>query len=404
MQTSNKQIATEAVFVGGLAAGVTVLLSPSAPWMASVALHPTWIGVLALSAFYGLRGLMIAAPIGWAWTALVAVVVGAGPGALAERVGGGADALALLICAAVAAAAMVHRNRHRELAERLAAAEKTSKSAATRAADLNALALSLQARQDRIDCSIAYWRSLATSLEGDSAEAAAQAALELCMARTGARAGLVRRIAGGRLHNLAWRGRWTNATPVPRDIFRDRTIDCAVAAGAIRTADETPGADVDDSDVAVPVYDTMTGELVAVVALRGIEFTRLGAGEIADLATVAGWVSPAIAREQKLHGQAVNDEQAVKGPSAKQVLLQVAKVANGADLVGADLQGDLTDDAAVGAGAAVAPLAAPASNAVATKQDSSASHHRSRAAVKVRRSASPASSDTTYHYVARKRK
>jgi hypothetical protein len=212
------------------------------------------------------------------------------------RIGAGSDALALLICSVVAGAAMVHRNRHRELTERLDRAEKIANGAAGRAGDLNNLAVQLQARQDRIDSSIAYWRDLASRLEGDDAGAAAQAALELCIARTGARAGVVRRIVGGRLQNLAWRGRWTNDMPVPRDIFADRTIDAAVSSNRLTIADEVPEVDADDSDVAVPVRSS-AGDLVGVLALRGAEYSRLGAGELADLTALAGWLAPAITPE-----------------------------------------------------------------------------------------------------------
>jgi hypothetical protein len=298
MPTSSRQIAAEAALAGGLAAGIAALIAPADPWLSSIAMHPTWLAVMALSAFYGLRGLALAAPIGWALVGTVAIVVGAPASSLAARLGAGSDALPLLVSMVVAGAAMVHRNRHRELAERLARAEKTASSAAGRSGDLNNLAVRLQARQDRLDCSISYWRDLAGRLEGDDPTAAAHAALELCLARTGASAGLVRRTVGGGLQNLAWRGRWTAEMPVPRDIFTDRTIDAAVAAGRVVLADEVPQVDADDSDVAVPVFAPDSGQtpgaMLGVLALRGAQHSRLGAGELADLVALAGWLAAAL--------------------------------------------------------------------------------------------------------------
>ncbi|HUH02793.1 MAG TPA: hypothetical protein VML75_12430 [Kofleriaceae bacterium] len=316
MPTSSRQIATEAALAGGLAAGISVLIAPADPWLASIAMHPSWLAVLALSAFYGLRGLAIATPIAWATVAMVAIAVGAPASSLTARLGVGSDAVPLLVSMIVAGAAMVHRNRHRELAERLARAEKTASSAAGRSGDLNNLAVRLQARQDRIDCSISYWRDLASRLEGDDPIAAAQAALELCMARTGASAGLVRRSAGGRLQNLAWRGQWTAEMPVPRDIFTDRTIDAAVTAGRVMLADEVPEVDADDSDVAVPVFAPDTGDLLGVLALRGAQHSRLGAGELADLVALAGWLAAAIAPQTR-HPASSATPEPMPAPSAR---------------------------------------------------------------------------------------
>lgn len=320
LTSSNRQIVVESALAGGLAAGIAVVINPADPWLSSIAMHPAWLAVLALSAFYGLRGLAIAAPIAWAVVGSVAIVVGAPASSLAARLGTGSDALPLLVCMVVAGAAMVHRNRHRELAERLARAEKTASSAAGRSGDLNNLAVRLQARQDRIDCSISYWRDLASRLEGDDPIAAAQAALELCMARTGARAGLVRRSVGGRLQNLAWAGRWTADMPVPRDIFTDRTIEAAVAAGRLMLADEVPEVDADDSDVAVPVFAPQSGdrpgEMLGVVALRGAQHSRLGAGELADLVALAGWLAAAIAPQTR-HPVSSATPEPVRAPSAQ---------------------------------------------------------------------------------------
>lgn len=296
MQTS-RHLAAEAALAGGLAAGIAALIAPADPWLASVSMHPTWLAVLALSAFYGLRGVAIAAPIAWALFGVVALVVGAPAEGLAARLEAGSDALPLLVCLIVAGAAMVHRNRYRELADRVSREAKSASSAARRAGDLNVLAVQLQARQDRIDSSIGYWRNLAARLEGDDPAAAAAAALELCMARTGARAGLVRHTSRSHLKNLAWRGRWTADMPIPRDIFPDRTIDAAVAAGRLMVADDVPEVDADDSDVAVPVFSPDSRELIGVVALRGAQHSRLGAGELADLTALAGWLAAAMKPE-----------------------------------------------------------------------------------------------------------
>ena len=74
--------------------------------------------------------------------------------------------------------------------------------------DLRRAALALRARNDRLDLSLTFLRNIARRLHGSDAEAAAQAALELIVARIGARAASVEMLAGGELRPLAVLGIW----------------------------------------------------------------------------------------------------------------------------------------------------------------------------------------------------
>ncbi len=295
MQTSSRsshiQLAVEAAVAGGLAATAAALVPGADPWLPGVELHPAWIAVALLSAFYGLRGLLMAAPAAWALVGLAAAVLGA-PSGLGDR-GGAGDALALTACLMIAGVGSLHRRKRAELQQQLAAAERYAEDDARALEELERVALAFRARSQRIDRSIAFWRDIAERLEGTSTTEAAQAALELCMARTGARAGIVRRLDGDALHNVAWRGRWTETNPMPSDIFSDRAMSAAVQRGCVVLAEDVPEAGPDDADVAAPVI-AADGRIVGVVGLRGLSRHLLHDADLSDLAQAAQWLAGAL--------------------------------------------------------------------------------------------------------------
>ena len=211
-----------------------------------------------------------------------------------ERATSGTDALILMGCIIVAAISMAHaRNRLRLERERDALRIQSDQDT-TLIGSLRTHVGALRTRHDRVDLAISYWRDIAGRLEGDDDSAAAKAALELSIQRTGARAGLVRRFDGAGLHNVAFRGRWSEAMPTPRDIFRDVTMTAAIERATTVVADEVRGTGVDDADIAAAVT-ARDGTVVGVIALRGISRSALRAADIRDLTATAQWLAIALA-------------------------------------------------------------------------------------------------------------
>lgn len=293
MSTSNRTIAIESVVAGALAAAVAVMWSPHDPWLGGQVLHPAWIAVLVLATRYGHAGLILAAPLVWTTLALTSVVAGAGA-AGATRLFGAADLSAAVTAALVAAIATHHHGRQAELRRQRDELDQRARSEADAALAMREALELLRDRHDRIDLSVTFWRDIAARVQGGDSADAARAALQLAMVRTGARAGIVRRIADGTTSTVAWRGAWTLSEPIPRDIFPDRTITAAVERGRVVTAAEVEGAGTDDSDVAAPVRQG--DEIVGVIALRGAPGSRLVPSALRDLDVVAGWVGPSLTR------------------------------------------------------------------------------------------------------------
>jgi hypothetical protein len=293
MSTSSKRVAVEAAAVGIAAAGIAVLGSASDPWLGAGAAHPAWLGVLALSVYYGLRGLLISLPIVWSMTAVAAVCVGAGLDGALLRATGAIDIAALSASVVAAGIAMAHVRSQRQLTGELAGLRQQASFDTRLLEQLREHVLTLRARQNRVDHSISYWRDIAARLEGPSPKHAARAALELCLQRTGARAGIVRQLDGAALHNLAWRGRWSEQMPTPRDIFRDATMSYAIERDCAVFADEVEGAWERDADIAAPLR-APNGNIVGVLGLRGVSRSRLGAAELRDVMATASWLAEAL--------------------------------------------------------------------------------------------------------------
>jgi hypothetical protein len=293
MSTSNRTIAIESVVAGALAAAVAVLWSPQDPWLGGHALHPAWIAVLVLATRYGHTGLLLAAPLVWTILTLTSMVAGAGA-AGAARLFGVADLSAAVAAALVAAIATHHQGRQAELRRQRDELDQRAQAEADAALAMREALELLRDRHDRIDLSVTFWRDIAARVQGGDVADAGRAALQLAMVRTGARAGIVRRIADGTTSTVAWRGAWSLSEPIPRDIFPDRTIAAAVERGRVITAAEVEGASTDDSDVAAPIRQG--DEVVGVIALRGAPGSRLVASALRDLDVVAGWVGPSLTR------------------------------------------------------------------------------------------------------------
>jgi hypothetical protein len=298
MSTSNRTIAIESIVAGALAAAAAALWAPSDPWLGGQALHPAWIAVLALATRYGRAGLIVSAPIVWSIIGLTALVAGAGV-AGASRLLGAADLSAAMAASLVAAIASLHHSRQTDLRRQRDELDLRARAEADAALAMREALELLRDRHDRIDLSVTFWRDIAARVQGQDVSEAARAALQLAMVRTGARAGIVRRIDDGATTTVAWRGAWSLAEPIPRDIFPDRTITAAIERGRVVTALEVEDAGGADSDVAVPIRSEQ--EVVGVIALRGAPGSRLVAAALRDLDVVASWVGPSLTRVEDPH-------------------------------------------------------------------------------------------------------
>jgi hypothetical protein len=288
-------VAREAVVVGMLIAGLTALLAPR-DLAFGVAPHPGWAAVILLSARYGSRGFGFAlfAVAGTLTLAALAMGLALGP-LLAATSNSVPDLTALVVSVLVAWISSAHERRISDLSARgVELAQKADGDDAI-VAELRDAAMALRARADRLDHSVTFIRDVAARLEGGDPLLGSQAALELAIARTGSRAGVVQLVdERGRLRTVASLGAWTLLRARPPDVLLDRTIKAAFdSAATVRGSDlpelgELAEAGRDRSDVATPITDD-AGEVLGVLALRGVPADSLCHALVHDLGLIARW-------------------------------------------------------------------------------------------------------------------
>ena len=289
-----RKIATESAIAGALASSLAVLIGSGDPALVGHVLHPAWIVTFLLAGYYGLRGLL-AVPVVWSMSLMAALATGAGLGGLAGRLTSADDLVMALTAIGIAGVAMVHERRRERLAQRVDSLTEVTRLDDELLERLRRRVVCLRERADRIDSTVPLWYDISERINSGTPEVAARAALDLCVLRTGARAGLVRRIDGGAAHNLAWRGQWSADRAEPRDIFPDRTIAAALESGGVALATRVPGATGDDSDLAVPLRAPGGGAVLGVLALRGALAHNLQAAQVQDVAWMATWLATTLA-------------------------------------------------------------------------------------------------------------
>jgi hypothetical protein len=314
---SSGVVAVEVMFVAALVAGLTALLAPR-DLGAGLAPHPAWIAVILLSARYGSRGFGLSLGAVSAALTLTALCKGLGVGlfvtAASNSVG---DLAALVLSVLVAWIASAHERRISELATcRSELAQKSADDGAVMAESRDAM-VALRARADRLDHSLTFIRDVAGRLEGGDALGSAQAALELAIARTGARAGVVQLVEQRGLRTVASLGAWTLQRARPLQVLFDRTIKAAFDSAAPARAVDLPEAGGDDSDVATPVTDE-AGDVLGVLALRGVPADSLCHALVHDLGLIARWCAKACAVPALVIGAVSPGLAVADGPAATQ--------------------------------------------------------------------------------------
>ena len=228
--------------------------------------HPLWIAVAILAVRYGAGGLLAGVVAGVAAVGIGSGLAGVDPRASLARLDSAANLIAFGACLAVSWIASWHLKREERLEERI---QKLSDRAAETVATIEALqrvASTLRARVDRTATSISFLRDVASRLDGRDPVAAAEAAADLAVARTGAHAAAVHVGAGGSQRLLA---------------VRDARYPQALAPLDFRNADWT-------------VSIRSGNERIGILSLWGVPRSDRDEAMDHDLVVIASWCARAL--------------------------------------------------------------------------------------------------------------
>jgi hypothetical protein len=296
------QLFRRAVVSTVLAAAIALVASPSDPAMASMVVHPAWLIALVLAARYGVRGLVgvPAVLLGVSFAELLAGQDGIATLASLQR----SDALATLATIGVTAwIGHLHEGRKRVLEER---AHDSDTRAGRAEIDVDALAeaaLVLRERSERALGSLAFLADIAIAIDSEDPARAGEAVLELAMARTGARGGVIQMVDGSRLRTLASRGVWIFDHVLAPAVYRDRVAVAAVERQMAVAAHEVSDVRIDDSDLAAPLVDS-DGRVLGVLALRGLAYSAIVSTAREDLISIARWAARSLSSSYRDAGPA----------------------------------------------------------------------------------------------------
>ena len=227
--------------------------------------HPGWIAVLVVSARHGSSGFLIGA-----LATAVAVGVGAAVAGVVPwhgRLDSGLDLVALGACMLVSWVASWHVRHEEELRERLRLVTERAKESDTTIEALRAVARTLRKRVDRTSSSLSFLRAAAARLEGRDPIAAAEAAADLALARTGATAAAVR--------------------------VRTQGVEQLLALRDVRGRTELAPLELHTAQLTVPIVSGH--ERVGDIALWGLPHPSLDKSTAHDLEVIASWCVPATA-------------------------------------------------------------------------------------------------------------
>jgi hypothetical protein len=292
MQTS-RRILRESLAGAAVVFSLSLLCAPSAPALTTWAVHPGWLLVLVLAARYGTRGLIAGTMFVTAAVALASLYAGAGLAPVAARVSSMADLGAAIAGMMVAWVVDAQQRRNGALVSQVAALSERALGAEESIVQLTEAALVLRSRADRTETSLAFLHDIAVRMASATPCDTAEAALELALARTGARAGLVQIVDAGRWRTLASKGAWILGAPMPPYVDRDRTACAALQYRRPVQASEVAGVRAADSDMAAPIL-SRDGDVLGIIALRGMPFAALRTASLSDLNIVGCWLARAL--------------------------------------------------------------------------------------------------------------
>ena len=256
-------------FLGALTLCALVALAPDRAATRGGALldpNPLWIAVAILAARYGAGGLFAGVAAGVAVVGFRSVLAGVDPRDSLGRLESAANLMAFGACLAVSWIASWHLRRKGRLEERIQAlSDREAESSATIEA-LRDVASTLRARVDRASTSITFLRDVASRLDGRDAVAAAEAAADLALARTGAHAAAIHVGANASQRLLA---------------VRDARYPQALAPLDFRSADRK-------------VSIRSGNERIGVLSIWGLPRSDRDEAMDHDLAVIASWCAGAL--------------------------------------------------------------------------------------------------------------
>jgi hypothetical protein len=291
MQTS-RRIIRESLVAAAVVFCLSLLVAPAGPALTGWAAHPGWLVVLILAARYGHRGLCAGTIFATVAVALASLTAGAGLAPLAARAWSMGDLGAAIAGVMVAWVVDSQQRRNGALVSQMAALHEHARGAEESIVQLTEAALALRARADRTENSLVFWHDIIVRMESTAPGDTAEAALELALARTGARAGLVQIAEAGRLRTLASKGTWSLDALMPPG-HRDRTAAAALHHRRPVQAREVADVRAGDSDMAAPILSP-SGHVMGMIALRGVPFAALRTAALSDLHIVACWLARAL--------------------------------------------------------------------------------------------------------------
>jgi hypothetical protein len=294
-----RTVVLESLVASGLMAGLALALSPGDLGLGGRGPHLVWVAVAVLSARYGTRGLLTSLATSWGLVIALAALSGK-LGLLAIRADGASDLGALGSVVLVAWVATGHERRQLADAVKLEQARAHGVAQQALVGELRDAVVVLRARAERLEVSLTFLGEVAGRMEGGDPVAAAEAALDLALARIGARAGVVELQAVGGPKVIAQAGCWTTTDgPGAPDLSGDHAVTAALRTGrpvrAIDLGDVAPS----DSDLAVPLLDG-AGVPFGVVAVRGVPHAGASLATLHDLAAVTAWLGRALGRALSL--------------------------------------------------------------------------------------------------------
>lgn len=223
---------------------------------------PGWIAVVVLAARYGSIGLLAGALASVGLAALAALATAGNPANTVASLASAGNLISCGACLLVSWIGAGHCRRVRELSDqRDALTDRVAAGDATTAALLEVVE-ALRLRAERTDCSLSFWRDVAMRLDGDDAVAAAEAAAELVLVRSGAAAVSVE-ISDGRVRRR-------------------------LAARFARELADRP----DTAPLALPIM--VADHEVGVLTLFGVPLSARSPALLHDLELVAAWCGPAV--------------------------------------------------------------------------------------------------------------
>ncbi len=303
MSTSDrKDLVRRAAGAGALAAVIALVVSPGDPAMMGTVVHPAWVVALVLAARYGVRGL-VAVPAVVAGVSLAELLAGRTDLAMLAQLEHPDGLGTLITVAAIAWVGGLHEARKALLEGRLNHANRRATTAEHDVAELAEAAFVLRDRSERALGSLTFLADIAIEIDSENPARAGQAALDLAVARTGARGGVVQLVDGARLRTLVSRGAWSHDQVAAPALVRDRVALAAVERRASVAAHEVHDVRVEDSDLAAPLVGD-DGTIHGVLALRGLTNPAMVATAREDLAAIARWAARSLARSHRDAGPA----------------------------------------------------------------------------------------------------